>query len=413
MSGTSGTADTGRWVAFANPGFPQYIGALILSGFGMQMQTVAVGWQVYDLTRDPFDLGLVGLSQFAPALLLVLVTGAVADRFPRRTTISVCLAVMALVSCGLLALSAVDNARTALIFALLACFGTARAFYNPSRQALVTNLVPTAQLPRALATNSTVGQVATICGPVLGGLLYGVSPLAAYGTSLAFFAVAAVLVTRIPKPAQRTSRGRQGWSEITAGFRYIVGKRIVLGAISLDLFVVLLGGAFALLPVYARDILDIGAVGLGLLRAAPAVGAIGVALFLMTHPISGHAGRIMFAAVAGFGVFTLVFALSKLVWLSILALVLIGGLDMVSVIIRNTLVQVHTPDDLRGRVNAVNQVFIGASNEVGGFRAGSTAALVGPVPAVAGGAIVALGICGLWYRLFPELRNASRLDGVD
>ncbi|NNG02680.1 MAG: MFS transporter, partial [Inquilinus sp.] len=262
-----------RWAVFGNPGFPSYMAAQFLTGFAVQIQTVAVGWQVYDLTRDPFDLGLVGLSQFAPALLLVLVTGAVADRFPRRVTMGACLGVKALAGGGLLWLAATGNTRTLPIFALLGLFGAARAFYNPARQAMVPNLVVPEHLTRALATIGSVNKVATISGPLAGGLLYGLGAPAAYGVSLAFFLAAAALIAGLPAVPQRLAAGRRGWSEILAGVRFIRCKRIILGAISLDLFVVLLGGAVALLPVYARDVLAIGAVGLGLLRAAPAAGA--------------------------------------------------------------------------------------------------------------------------------------------
>ncbi|WP_159588237.1 MFS transporter [Chelativorans xinjiangense] len=398
-----------RLVVFGNPGFPSLVAALFLGGFAIQIQTVAVGWQVYDLTGDPFQLGLVGLSQFAPALALVLFTGAVSDRLSRRLVMSTCLAMMAFVAGGLAYLAWIGNRSTLPIFTLILMFGAVRAFYNPARQSIVTNIVEPEHLPRALATNNSAHQIATICGPVAGGLLYGLSPVAAYGMAFLFLFGAAVLIIRLPRIRQQISRARRDWSEMMAGFRFIREKRIILGAISLDLFVVLLGGAIALLPVYARDVLDIGSVGLGFLRAAPALGAVMVGLFLIGHPITRNAGRIMFAAVAGFAVFTFVFALSKVVWLSVLCLILIGAFDVVSVLIRSTLIQLHTPDDLRGRVNAVNQVFIGASNEVGGFRAGTTAALFGPVLAVAGGAIVALGICGVWYRAFPELREVAHL----
>ncbi|WP_138466956.1 MFS transporter [Poseidonocella sp. HB161398] len=393
-----------------NRGYALYIAAMFLTGLTMQIQTVAVGWQVYDLTRDPFDLGLVGLSQFAPALALVLVTGAVVDRVSRRRLLSGCMAVMGLVSAGLWALSAAGNNLAWPIFALICLYGTARAFLNPARQALVTNLVPAAQLPQALALNASASEIATVCGPVAGGLLYALSPQAAYGLSAGLMAAAALLALMIPKPAQaRAASKKQSWQDLTAGFRHVLARPIVLGAISLDLFVVLLGGAFAMLPVYARDILDVGAVGLGLLRGAPAIGAIGVAFVLMACPIRGNAGRTMFLCVAGFSLATLVFALSETVWLSVLALVAIGATDVVSVIIRQTLVQLHTPDELRGRVGAVNAVFIGASNELGGFRSGSMAALFGPVPAVAGGALVSLGVCALWMRLFPALRRVDSL----
>lgn len=403
-------AGPGRWAdAFRNPGFPSYWVALVASGFAIQIQTVAVGWQVYDLTRDPLDLGLVGLSQFLPAILLVLVTGTVADRFPRRAIMAVCLGVMALGAAGLMALTR-GGGDVGAIFALIVVFGAARAFFNPARQSIVPNLVPGPGLSNAIAVNTSGSQIATICGPVAGGLLYGVNPMAAYGASLGLFALAALFVARIPKPPQRTRKSRITAETLGAGFRYIWGHKVVLGAISLDLFAVLLGGATALLPVYARDVLEIGPSGLGFLRAAPAVGAIATGLYLMARPISDHAGRTMFAAVAVFGVFTAVFAVSETLWISVVALAVIGAADMVSVNIRATLVQLWTPDELRGRVNAVNQVFIGASNELGGFRAGSMAALTGPVAAVFVGGIGAVAVAGIWWRAFPGLARIRTLD---
>jgi MFS family permease len=399
-------------VAFRNPGFPQYWAAHLGSGFATQIQTVAIGWQVYDLTRNPLDLGLIGLSQFMPALLLVLVTGAVADRFPRRLIMGASLLVMATASGGLFYLTVQGLTHVGPVFALLALFGTARAFYNPARQSIVPNLVPANHLSNAIAINSSSQQISTICGPVAGGLLFALNPLAAYGTALGLFAGAAVLVALMPPPSQSVSKGVPNWETLSAGVRYIWSEKIVLGAISLDLFVVILGGVVALLPVFAADVLDIGPVGLGWLRSAQGIGAISVALFLMVNPIRDHAGKIMFTAVAAFGAFTVVFALSETVWLSVLALMVIGGADMVSVFVRATLIQLWTPDDLRGRVNAVNQVFIGASNEVGGFRAGSTAALIGPVAAVLVGGIGTLAVVAIWMRKFPDLARIRRLDGT-
>lgn len=399
-------------VAFRNPGFTSYWIALLCNGFGVQIQTIAVAWYVYDLTRDPLDLGLIGLSQFLPALLLVLVTGAVADRFSRRRVMSLCLLLMALCGAGLMALTAEARPDVRYIFALLALFGAARAFYNPARQSLVPNLVPAGELQNAIAVNTTAAHIGTICGPVAGGLLYGVHPHAAFGTALALFALASVFVFLIPQPAQRLQKGHPTWETLSAGFRFIWQSKVILGAISLDLFAVVLGGATALLPVYARDILEIGPLGLGLLRAGPAVGAIAVGVYLMANPISNHAGRIMFAAVAGFGVFTIVFALSETVWISVAALMLVGGTDMVSVYVRGTLVQLWTPDELRGRVNAVNQLFIGTSNEFGAFRAGGSAALIGPVAAVVVGGAGTLAVAGLWIRWFPALARIRRLDGT-
>lgn len=400
-----------RWGdAFRNPGFPAYWGALMATGFAVQIQTVAVGWQVYDLTRDPFDLGLVGLSQFLPALLLVLVTGAAADRFPRRAIMGICLGVMALAALGLVAVTRAGGTEVGLMFLCIAVFGTARAFYNPARQSIVPNLVPPEQLAGAVAVTSSANQLATIAGPVAGGLLYGVSPLAAYATSLLLFGLAALLVTRIPPLPRRAKVTRATVETLLAGLSYIRRQKVVLGAISVDLFAVLLGGATALLPVYARDVLEIGPLGLGILRAAPGVGAITAGLYLIRFPITDHAGRIMVLSVAAFGLFTAVFAVSNLLWLSVMVLALTGAADMVSVYVRGTLIQLWTPDDLRGRVNAVNTVFIGASNELGAFRAGTMAALIGPVAAVLLGGAGAVAIAGIWWRRFPELIAIRRLD---
>jgi MFS family permease len=400
----------GGLAAFGNPGFASYWGALLSTGFAVQIQTVAVGWLVYDLTRDPLDLGLVGLSQFLPALLLVVVTGAVADRFPRRAILTVCLGIMALVSLGLMALTRIGVQDVTLIFALIAVFGAARAFYNPARQSIIANLVPAEQLSGAIAINSSTNQIGTICGPVAGGILYAINPVAAFAASLALFATSAFLVAFIPRLPQRVSRNRATLESLSAGLRYIWGRKVVLGAISLDLFAVFLGGTLALLPIYASDILQIGPAGLGVLRAAPAVGALAMGAWLIARPIGDHAGRIMFAAVAAFGVFIIVFALSETLWVSVLALALTGAADMVSVNVRSTLIQLWTPDDLRGRVNAVNQVFIGASNELGAFRAGVSAAVIGPLAAVLVGGAGTLAVAALWMRWFPQLASIRTLE---
>ncbi|NNF24911.1 MAG: MFS transporter [Rhodobacteraceae bacterium] len=396
--------------AFRSRGFASYWGALVSTGFAVQIQTVAVGWQVYEMTRDPLDLGLVGLSQFLPALLLLVVTGTVADRFPRRAIMAGCLFLMAVVALGLMLLTRDATPHVGLIFALMALFGMARAFYNPARQSIVPNLVPPEHLSGAVAVNSTANQVATICGPVAGGLLYVINPGVAFGASLALFGLSAALVATIPRLPQRIAQGRATLETLSAGFRYIWREKVVLGAISLDLFAVLLGGATALLPIYASDVLDIGPTGLGVLRAAPAVGALLMAFYLIRRPLEDHAGRIMLAAVAAFGVFTLVFALSETLWISVLALALTGAADMISMYVRGTLIQLWTPDDVRGRVNAVNQVFIGASNELGAFRAGASAALFGPVAAVVIGGAGTLAVAALWRRWFPQLAAIRLLD---
>lgn len=400
-----------RWLAFRHMSFTLYWGARISNMFATQILVVAVGWQVYDLTRDPLDLGIVGLVQFLPALLLVLVTGTVADRFSRRWIMGVCTAIEGCCCLGVLLLT-LDGLTSVLpVFGLLAVLGVARAFLAPASASLVANVVPTEHLANAVAWNSSAAQIGRIAGPVAGGLLYGVSPLAAYGSALALFLAASVLVLSVPKPVQRTSTEPATLKTVLAGFRYVYSEKIIFGAITLDLFAVLLGGAVALLPVYARDILELGPLGLGFLRAAPGIGAVATAVWLTAHPVRDHAGILMFVFVAGFGFFTVVFGVSTVAWLSIVALGLAGACDMVSVYIRMTLIQIWTPDALRGRVNAVNMMFIGASNELGEFRAGAMAAVIGTVGAVVVGGMGTLAIAGLWAKWFPELRGARHLDG--
>jgi len=400
-----------RFAAFRHGAFLRYWSARFLTTFAAQIVSVAVGWQVYDLTRRPFDLGLVGIVQFAPSLLLVLVTGVVADRFGRRLIMGMASLLEALCALSLLALSLRGLTGPAWIFATLALFGVARAFFSPASASLVANLVPAEDFANAVAWNSSAWQMATIIGPVAGGLLYGAGAIVAYGVAAALMVGAGLLVLSIPKPGQRTETNKPTLSTLFAGFAYIWREKVVLGAISLDLFAVLLGGAVALLPVYARDILELGPWGLGLLRSAPGIGALIVAVWLAGHPIKNHAGRIMFLFVGLFGVFTAVFGVSTLTWLSVIALALVGAADMVSVYVRETLIQLWTPDEVRGRVNAVNTVFIGASNEVGEFRAGMMAAAIGTVPAVVLGGVGAVVVAGLWAALFPELRKIRHLDG--
>ncbi len=407
---TAASADD-RYAAFRHSSYLRFWVARFLTTFATQVVSVAVGWQVYDLTRNPFDLGLVGLIQFAPSLLLVLVTGAAADRFGRRLIMSLAILLEALCAAALLVLTLRGLTSVTQVFVVLAVFGIARSFFGPASASLVANLVPPEDFANAVAWNSSAWQTATIVGPVAGGLLYGLAPEAAYGVAAAMMAAAGVLILSIPKPQQHTETERPSLATIFAGFRYIRSEKIVLGAISLDLFAVLLGGAVALLPVYARDILELGPWGLGLLRAAPGIGAIVVAVWLAGHPIRDHAGIVMFVFVGLFGLFTAIFGISTIPWVSITVLALLGAADMISVYIRETLIQLWTPDRVRGRVNAVNMVFVGASNELGEFRAGSMAALVGTVPAVVFGGIGAIGVAALWAWLFPELRKARRLDG--
>ncbi len=400
-----------RFAAFRHGPFVRYWAARFLATFSAQIVSVAVGWQVYDLTRNPFDLGLVGIIQFLPSLILVLVTGAVADRFGRRLIMGTAALLEAACALALLVLTLRGLTGPLGIFAVLAIFGIARAFFAPASASLVANLVPVEDFANAVAWNSSAWQTATIVGPVAGGLLYGVAPEAGYGVAMLLMICAGLLVLSIGKPRQRTETEKPSLGTLFAGFHYIWGEKVVLGAISLDLFAVLLSGAVALLPVYARDILDLGPWGLGLLRAAPGIGALLVAVWLAGHPIRDHAGIVMLAFVALFGLFTIVFGVSNIPWLSIVALAMLGATDMVSVYIRETLIQLWTPDRLRGRVNAVNMVFVGASNELGEFRAGTMAALIGTVPAVVFGGAGALAVAGLWAVIFPHLRKVRHLDG--
>ena len=400
-----------RLSAFSHPAYVRFWAARFMVTFATQVVSVAVGWQIYDLTRDPFDLGLVGLIQFTPSLLLVLVTGAAADRYGRRLVMGLSIALEAACAAAILLLTLKGLTTPLPVFLILAVFGIARAFFGPASSALVANLVPPRDFANAVAWNSSAWQTATIVGPVAGGLLYGVGAGAAYGLAGAFMAGAALLVLSIPKPPQHTERERVTLEAIFGGFRYIREEKVVFGAISLDLFAVLLGGAVALMPVYARDILDLGPWGLGMLRAAPGIGAVAMGLFLAMNPVRDHAGIIMLGAVALFGLFTAVFGISTTPWLSILALALMGAADMISVYIRETLIQLWTPDRLRGRVSAVNMVFVGASNELGEFRAGAMAAGLGAVPAVVIGGAGAIGVAALWGFIFPAMRKARHLDG--
>jgi MFS family permease len=396
---------------FRRRGFAAYWAARVLGGFAVQIVSVAVGWQVYDITRDPLDLGIIGLVQFLPSLLLVLVTGSVADHFNRRVIMAVCLVAEMVCAAVLLALTVMGSREVLPIFGILLAFGIARAFLGPAIQSLLPNVVAVSELPTAIAWNSSAWHIASIVGPVVGGLLYGLSASLAFGAAVVLFLAALGLTILIVTVRPQEPGERASWSTVVAGFEYVWRNRILLGAISLDLFAVLLGGAVALMPAYARDILEVGPWGLGMLRAGPGIGAIAMAAYLGMRPIRDHAGIIMFVGVGLFGLFTVIFGLSTLPWLSVLMLALMGASDMISVYVRETLIQLATPDEVRGRVNAVNMVFIGASNELGEFRAGVSAALIGIVPAVVVGGFGTMAVTALWMRLFPSLRRARHLDG--
>jgi len=411
MSDATPTSRHHHWGAFQHRGFLLYWIARFCANFAVNVVSVSVGWQVYDLTKNPLDLGIIGLVQFVPALALVLVTGSVADRYNRRLIMALCMVAEAALILGLLAFTISGSMDVRLVFLILLGLGIARAFIGPASGSLAPNLVPPEQLGNAIAWNSSAWQFATIVGPVAGGLLYGLAPEAPYILAFLLVANGVVCISFVPKPPQKILADGASWEAVLAGFRYVWKEKIVLGAISLDLFAVLLGGANALLPVYARDVLEVGPWGLGLLRAAPAIGAIAVAGWLAYRPVKDHAGIILFVFVGIFGLFTILFGISTIAWVSVIALAIMGASDMVSVYIRETLIQIWTPDPLRGRVNAVNMVFLGASNELGEFRAGVSAAVFGAVAAVTFGGVGTVAIVAIWAKLFPSLLRARHLDG--
>ncbi|MFN0002873.1 MAG: MFS transporter [Pseudohongiellaceae bacterium] len=401
---------TARFAAFSSKAFVFYWWARFFATFSVQIVAVAVAWQVYDLTRDPKDLGILGIVQFLPMLLLVLVTGTVADRFGRRLVMSVALVLEIVCAATILYFSWRGLITPMPIFIALAILAIGRAFFGPASQALLGGLVPVQDFANAVSWNSSAWQVASLVGPVAGGFLYGASANVAYGVAVILLVFALLLLLRVPEPPPPKEIRRITFNSVFEGLHFIRKEKVVLGAISLDLFAVLLGGAVALMPVYARDILQLGPLGLGFLRAAPGIGAVLTAAFLATSPIRDHAGRILLMFVALFGVFTIMFGVSTWAWLSIIALALIGAADMVSVVIRETLLQLWTPDPVRGRVNAVNMVFLGASNELGEFRAGFMAAWIGVVPAVVFGGVGAVVVAAAWIVIFPQLRDVRYLN---
>jgi MFS family permease len=377
------------------------------------MVGVAVGWQMYDLTHSALALGFVGLAQFLPMLLLVFVVGAVVDKYDRRYVARACDVLQATAAIVLCVATFLHTISPLLIYAMVVLLGTGRAFEGPASSSLMPNLVPSGIIPTASARASTAQQVSTIMGPAAAGLLYAFNHVIPYGIAGVMFLAAAVCMTLIRTrnsgPVKSLARGADS---IFAGLKFIRETPLVLGAISLDLFAVLLGGATALLPIFARDILVIGPLGLGLLRTAPAVGALSVSLLIGRFPIRQRAGRLMFVAVATFGIATVMFGLSRSFALSFVALVLLGASDVVSVVIRSSLVAILVPDEMRGRVSAVNSLFIGTSNQAGEFESGVTAALLGPVAAVVLGGVGTILVAIGCFRLFPALAKIDRVDDL-
>ncbi|HEU5325180.1 MAG TPA: MFS transporter [Candidatus Limnocylindria bacterium] len=401
-----------RWLVMRHPDLRRYLAARFVVSTAVQIQTVAVGWHIYTETGDPLHLGLVGLSQFLPFILLILPAGHVADQFDRRRVQLVTFSILALCAAALLALAVAGTRDPLPVFGVMAVFGAARAFNHPTGQALLVNVATPALFPRAVAVNASLLQVATIIGPALGGaiVIAGVAP--AYAVTLAMLLVGVVLIAGLRAGGRGEAvREPVSWSSLLSGIRFVRGHPAVLGSISLDLFAVLFGGATALLPIYAGEILHAGPVGLGIMRAAPAVGAAVLAAAVATRPIRRHAGRWMFGGVAAFGLATLVFGVSTHLVVSVAALAVMGAGDMVSVYVRHLLVQLETPDEIRGRVSAVNAVFIGASNELGEFESGITASWWGIVPAVLVGGAATLAVAAAWTRLFPVLWRLDRFPG--
>ena len=400
--------------AFTHPAFVLFQIARFLIVAAVEMQAVAVGWQVYEITKRPLDLGFVGLAQFLPGILLFPISGHASDRFERRNVLSACYAGYALCFGLLLALAQRTVHTITPIYVVLVLIGVVRSFNGTASRSILPQLVSEQHFPNAVAWNASIFQAATILGPSFGGIVYAAfrGPSAVYAIAMITAIAATVSTFRIKPESKPRPREPMTFTTVFAGLRYIWRKKLILGAISLDLFAVLLGGAVALLPVYAREILHTGPWGLGLLRTAPGVGAALMAVVLAHKPLRGSSGITLLWAVAGFGVFTIIFGLSHNLTLSLIALLLLGASDMISVIIRATLTQLATPDAMRGRVTAVDMIFIGTSNEFGQFESGATAQWFGTVPAVVLGGIGTLVVIALWAWWFPELRRAGDLHSI-
>ncbi|MEE9101030.1 MFS transporter [Pseudomonas nitroreducens] len=383
--------------------------ARVCTASAFQMITVAIGWHIYQLTHNVLDLGLVGLVEFLPRVIFMLHTGHVADHYDRRRIASICQIGQGLVAVALVVGASTDSVTREMIFVMAFLLGTARAFEMPTTQALLPNIVPSALFPRAVAASASAMQAATIAAPALGGLLYALGAFWVYTPTAVLYFIACTLVMTLPSRQAPAVQGKATLESLLAGIRFIRSRPDIFGAISLDLFAVLLGGATALLPVFAKDILLTGPWGLGLLRSAPAVGALLMSFWLARFPIERNVGRIMFLSVGIFGVTTIAFGLSTSFWFSLAVLVVLGAADMISMVIRGAFVQLETPDEMRGRVSAVNGLFIGASNQLGEFESGVTAHWFGTVPAVVLGGVGTLIVTGAWMKLFPTLAKRDKL----
>lgn len=399
-----------RIASLKQPSFTRFWLAETATVLAYQMLVVAVGWQTYELTNSALSLGLIGLVQVTPVFLFALIAGHAADRYDRRRIALGCQIVQLAVAVTFAAASLTGALSSVLIYTGSFFIGTAQAFQSPSVRSLLPALVPRTELPRSIAWNGAARKGAVVAGPGLGGLIYLMGPAEVYATCSVFFIVAGVLFTSVRLPAAVRPSAPLTLNTFFGGITYIRHNRVVLGAISLDLFAMLLGGTTALLPIYARDILETGPAGLGMMRAAPAVGAIFVSIILVRAPLTRNVGRVMFACIAVFGVATVVFGLSRSFALSLAALAILGGADMISVVIRTSLILLETPDEMRGRVTAVNSLSTNSSNQLGQFESGVVAALFGTVPAVVIGGIGTLLVAALWMRLFPSLYQRDTLS---
>ena len=399
-----------QFAAFRHKSYQRYFTSRFLTGFSIHVLTTTIGFHLYDVTDNPLWLGLVGIVLFAPSLILVFVTGMAADRLSRRVVMAAANSLLAISAAFVTALSILGRFDPIWVLFAMAFVGIGRAFHSPASSSLVVNLVPDEDFGNAVGWITSSWQLASIVGPALAGILYAIIGGWAYLASMICFVVSAVLILSIPKPEQIISREPTTWRTLLGGFEYVWRTKIVLGAITLDLFAVFIGSAVWLMPIFAKDILEIGAIGNGFLRAAPGIGAILMAIYLIRFPVKDHAGRILLISVFLFALATVVFGFSKLAWLSIVALMLVGAFDMISVYIREILLQLWTPDEVRGRVNAVNSIFLGASNELGDARAGFMAAKWGAIFTVIIGGIAAMGVVGLVTLFFPELRKVRKLN---
>ena len=414
MSDSSASSNAGNgFSVLRHRNFTLYLTARTLATLAVQMQNVAIGWQVYSMTHNLFDLGLIGLAQFAPFLLLILIAGHAADRYDRRNLIAIALAAQLLCGLTLLAFTMAGLGTVWPVFAVLVLFGSARAFMGPATQAILVNLVPPESFSKAVALSSSSFHVAVILGPTLGGLFYLAGPKTVYIISSALLVAAVVMMCMVKSVKQPSNREPATWHTVLEGLRFVRSRPVVLGAISLDLFAVLFGGATALLPALAQDVLHAGPTGLGMLRTAPGIGAALCSIALAFFPITRRVGLWMFGGVAVFGAGTLVLGATSTFIVALVALFLMGAGDMISVYVRHLLVQYETPDAIRGRVSAVNSVFIGASNELGEFESGVTAGWMGLTRAILFGGAATLAVTGLWAWLFPVLSRMDRFPHED